>query len=67
MKELTEFVLVRVEPLKWEADREFGEEFGVTKYPAILLLDPTGEKKLGTVGDESPEEVAAALRRALGR
>ena len=35
--------------------------------PALLLLDPSGKKKLGTVGDESPEEVAATLRTALGR
>lgn len=66
-KVLTEFVLVRLEPLKWEADREFGEEFGVTKYPVILLLDPAGEKVLGRVGDETPEKVAAALRSALTR
>ncbi len=40
---------------------------GEEEFPSLLLLDPTGGRKLGTVGDVSPEEVEAALRRALGR
>ena len=67
MEHLTEFVIVRLEPMDWDADREFGETFGVTEFPALLMLDPTGKKKLGTIGDESPEDVAAALKAALGR
>jgi hypothetical protein len=67
VKELREFVLVRLEPLDWDEDREFGEKFGVEEFPAVLLLDWQGKKKLGVVGDVSPDEVAAALREALGR
>ena len=66
-KLLTEFVLVRVEPMKWDDDKAFGKKFGVTEFPALLILDPTGKKKLGTVGDESPENVAKALKQALAR
>jgi len=66
-KLLTEFVLVRVEPMKWDDDKEFGAKFGVTKFPALLFLDWKAEKKLGTVGDVSAEKVVAALRKALGR
>ena len=66
-KLLTEFVLVRVEPMKWDDDKEFGAKFGVAKFPALLFLDWKAEKKLGTVGDVSAEKVAAALRKALGR
>jgi hypothetical protein len=64
---LTEFVLVRLEPMDWEEDKAFGKKFGVTGFPALLLLDWRGEKKLGVVGDASAEKVAAALREALGR
>ncbi|MHC4470453.1 MAG: TlpA family protein disulfide reductase [Planctomycetota bacterium] len=64
---LPEFVLVRLEPLDWEEDREFAEKFGVRKFPALLLLDWQGKKKLGQLGDVSPEELAKGLRRALGR
>ena len=66
-KLLTEFVLVRLEPMDWEEDEEFGRKFGVTKFPALLFLDWKAEKKLGAVGDVSAEKVAAALREALGR
>ena len=64
---MTEFVLVKLEPMKWDADLETAKEFGIEKFPVLLILDPSGEKKLGTVGDEPPEKVAAALRAALGR
>ena len=64
VKVLTEFVLVRLEPLDWEEDAEFGKKFGVEKYPAILLLDWKGEEKLGVIGDASPEEVASGIRKA---
>jgi thioredoxin-related protein len=67
VKALTEYVLVKLEPLKRDADKELAKRFGVTEFPALLLLDPTGERKLGAVGDEPPEKVAAALREALGR
>lgn len=53
--------------MDWDEDREFGERFGITKFPALLMLDSTGKKKLGTVGDESPENVAKALKEALAR
>ena len=64
---LTGFVLVRLEPLDWEEDAAFGKKFGIEKYPALLLLDSSGERKLGAVGDVSPEEVASAFRGALAR
>lgn len=64
---LRDFVLVRLEPMDWEEDRTFGERFGVTDFPAVLLLDWQGKRKLGVVGDDSPEEVADGLRKALGR
>jgi hypothetical protein len=64
---LTEFVLVRLAPLDSEEDAEFGQKFGIGKYPALLLLHWTGARKLGEIGDETPEKVAAALRSALGR
>lgn len=64
---LTEFVLVRLEPVEWEEDASFGKRFGVEKYPALLALDWKGEKALATVGDESPGKVAATLRAALER
>ena len=67
MKVLTEFVLVRLEPLDWDEDRKFGEKFGVTKYPALLLLDSKAGKKLGVLGDVSAEKVAEGLSKALGR
>ena len=67
VKLLTEFVLVRVEPMKWDDDKEFGAKFGVTKFPALLLLDSTAGKKLGVIGDVSAEKVAEELRKALGR
>ena len=67
VKPLSEFVLVRLEPLDWDEDAEFGEKFGVEDYPCLLLLDSKGEKKLGVIGDVSPEEVAAGLLKALGR
>ena len=35
--------------------------------PALLMLDSGGAKKLGTTGDASPSDVAAALRKVLGR
>ena len=53
--------------MKKAGDRKFAESFGVTKYPALLFLDPEAEKKLGSVGEVSPEEVAAALRKVLGK
>ena len=62
---LTEYVLVRLEPLDWEEDAAFGKKFGIEEYPALLLLDWKAEKKLGAVGDLSPEEVATGLRAAL--
>ena len=64
---LTEFVLVRLEPLDWEEDAAFGKKFGVEEYPALLLLDFKAEARLALVGDVPPEEIAAALRKALGR
>ena len=64
---LSEFVIVRLEPMDWDEDKAFGAKFGVTEFPALLMLDSTGERKLGTIGDESPEDVAKALRTALGR
>jgi len=64
-KVLSDFVLVRLEPMEWDEDREFGAKFGVTKFPSLLLLDATGTKKLGVVGDVSTEKVEAALRAAL--
>lgn len=66
-KLLTEFVLVRVEPMVWDDDKEFGAKFGVTDFPALLILDWKAERSLGTVGDVSAEEVAKALRKALHR
>ena len=64
---LSEFVLVRLEPLDWEDDAAFGKKFGVEEYPAILLLDCKAETKIGAIGDVPPEEVAAGLRKALAR
>jgi len=66
-KVLTEFVLVRLQPMDWDEDREFGERFGITEFPSLLLLDPKGERKLGVVGDVSAREVETALRKALDR
>jgi hypothetical protein len=66
-KLLTEFVLVRLEPMDWDEDKAFGERFGLTEFPALLFLDWKAEKKLGAVGDVSAEKVAAALGKALGR
>ena len=64
---LSEFVLVRLEPLDWEEDAAFGKRFGIEEYPAILLLDWQAEKKLGVIGDVPPEDVAKGLREALTR
>ncbi len=64
---LPAFVLVRLEPLDWDEDREFAAKFGITKFPRLLALDPTAAKKLGDLGDVSEKEVAAFLRRILGR
>jgi hypothetical protein len=66
-KWLPEYVLVRLTPLDVDEDLEFADRFGIEEFPRILLLDPEGEKRLGECGDESPEEVADALRKALGR
>jgi len=66
-KLLTEFVLVRLEPLDWDEDAEFGRKFGIEEYPALLLLDSKGEKKLGAIGDVSAEKVAEVLQGALAR
>lgn len=65
VKVLPGYVLVKLQPLAKEEDLELAEKFGVEEFPAVLLLDWTGEKKLGVVGDVSPEEVAATLRKAL--
>jgi hypothetical protein len=67
VKLLTEYVLVRLEPLDWDEDLEFAHRFGVKKFPALLLLDWTGKKKLGVIGDVSPEEVAEGLAEAQGK
>ena len=67
VKYLSEFVLVKMPPMKNAGDREFAEGFGVTEYPALLFLDPGAKRKIGSVGNVSPEEVAAALRKALGK
>ena len=64
---LPEFILVRLEPLKWDEDRELGERFGITEFPSLLVLDSAGEKKLGEIGDVPEKEVAAFLRRMLAR
>ena len=67
VKLLSEYVLVRLEPLDWDEDLKFAHGFGVKTFPSILLLDWTGERKLGVIGDVPPKEVAAGLREALGR
>lgn len=67
VKELADFVLVKLEPMKWKQDKAFALKFGVKKFPALLVLDPTGKKALGTVGDVSAKEVVTMLLKALGR
>ena len=64
---LSEYVLVRLEPMDWDEDKEFAQRFGVENFPSLLLLDWTGEMKLGVIGDVSPEEVAKGLTNALGK
>jgi len=64
---LSEFVLVRLEPMDWDEDLEFAHRFGVKEFPCLLLLDWKGEKKLGVIGDVSPEEVSKGLGEALGK
>ena len=64
---LTEFVIVRLEPMDWDEDAEFGKKFGIEKFPALLLLDWSGKTKLGEIGDVSAEKVAAVLKTALDR
>ena len=64
---LTEFVLVRLEPLDWDEDAELGKKFGIEEYPALLLLDWSGKTKLGEIGDVSAEKVAEVLKSALSR
>ncbi|MCU0726293.1 MAG: hypothetical protein MUE73_10955 [Planctomycetes bacterium] len=66
-KWLDAYVLARLSPLDIDSDLAFADHFGIEEFPRILLLDPEGEKALGDCGDVSPEEVAATLRKALGR
>lgn len=66
-KILTEFVIVRLEPMDWDEDRDFGARFGIEKFPRLLVLDPTGTRKLGDLGDVPEREVAAFLRGVLKR
>jgi hypothetical protein len=67
VKFLPEFVIVRLEPMDWDEDREFGAKFGITEFPRLLVLDPTGSEKLGELGDVPEKEVAAFLRHVLGK
>ena len=67
VKHLPGFILVKLQPLDREEDLEFADRFGVEEFPALLLLDWKGEKKLGVIGDVGPEQVAAGLRRVLGK
>ena len=64
---LPAFVIVRLEPMDWDEDREFAAKFGITKFPRLLALDSTGTKKLGDIGDVPEKEVAAFLQRLLGK
>jgi hypothetical protein len=66
-KILSEFVLVRLEPLDWEDDRAFGAKFGIEEFPRLLVLDHAAKRKLGDLGDVAEKEVAAFLRRVLRR
>jgi hypothetical protein len=66
-KILPEFVIVRLEPVEWDEDREFGARFGITKFPWLLVLDPSGERKLGDLGDAPEKDVAAFLRAVLSK
>ncbi len=59
-KALSDFVLVRLEPMEWDEDREFG-----AKFSSLLLLDATPEKQLGVVGDVAAEKVESAPRAVL--
>jgi hypothetical protein len=67
VKHLHEFVLIKLEPLKNKRDKAIALQYGVKKYPALLLLDWTGKKKLGVMGDIPPGKVAAGLEEALER
>jgi hypothetical protein len=67
VKWLPDFVLARMQPMDIDEDREFAASFGIEEFPRVLLLDPEGKVKLGDCGDVPPEEVAATLRKALGR
>ncbi len=64
-KLLPRFVIVRLEPLAWDDDREFAAKFGITEFPRLLVLDATGKKKLGDLGDVPEKEIAAFLLRLL--
>ncbi len=67
VKWLPEFVLARMQPMDIDEDREFAAGFGIEVFPRVLVLDQEGKTKLGECGDVSAEEVAATLRKALGR
>lgn len=67
MRLLSNFVLVKLEPLKNEDHKAMAESFGIKKWPAVMVLDWMAKKKLGVVGDASPEEVAAELNKVLHR
>ncbi len=63
VKHLSQFVLVKLQPMTVRKDLNYARRFGMEQYPAVLLLDWRARRKLGEIGDVPAEELAAKAHR----